>query len=359
MHVLSAPRRPVRGHCRSASRAHCHHLLFLPGEGQAMDRKDDGLLLVRQTHLTHRTAMCNNTDLKGWSTISAMLSAIIVLESRADESLAFNQAIRAGETNKLSACITTPSESHNYTIQFPRALPSFLNWRTLRVYSTSQAVAVGSSVKVYRACAEAELVATQQALPGEYLFVVRYNYTGKLAGGALTVGTGTVDFNVKVMVEGDAPCDVQLEGVQGRFESKGGTASVQVLAQAGCSWRVESDASWITLKSPAQGHSSGSVTYTVAPNPGGMRNGALSIGSNRYVITQDGDQATLSIAFYSGVTVRGTEGVTYQVEVSDSLGGPLWDRLATVVAGRIPIVIFDTNSVGPNRSRFYRAIPVH
>jgi hypothetical protein len=57
------------------------------------------------------------------------------------------------------------------------------------------------------------------------------------------------------------------------FRADGGTDSIVIFTQDKCWWSVNKDADWITITSPTSGNASGTsvlVTYSVAPNPGGL-----------------------------------------------------------------------------------------
>lgn len=74
----------------------------------------------------------------------------------------------------------------------------------------------------------------------------------------------------------------------------GGGGSISISAAAGVSWTATSNSNWIAV-SPASGLSSGSVTYTVEPNPGvSIRNGSLTIAGQTFTVTQTGTDVNLS-----------------------------------------------------------------
>jgi hypothetical protein len=69
----------------------------------------------------------------------------------------------------------------------------------------------------------------------------------------------------------------------------GGSFSVNVTTGAGCPWNAtvnSSGASWLTINSGATGSGNGTVTYTVANNPGGARSGSLTIAGQTFTVTQ-------------------------------------------------------------------------
>jgi Putative binding domain, N-terminal len=67
----------------------------------------------------------------------------------------------------------------------------------------------------------------------------------------------------------------------------GSSGTINVTAPAGCAWTAQSGAGWITVVSGATGSGNGSVGYSVAANPGGLRSSTLTIAG----ITIPVDQA--------------------------------------------------------------------
>jgi hypothetical protein len=61
---------------------------------------------------------------------------------------------------------------------------------------------------------------------------------------------------------------------------------VSVTTTSGCAWTASSRVSWITVTSGASGTGNGSVAFSVAANPGGTRDGTLSIGGQTFTVTQ-------------------------------------------------------------------------
>ncbi|HBM86572.1 MAG TPA: hypothetical protein DD423_07335 [Opitutae bacterium] len=74
----------------------------------------------------------------------------------------------------------------------------------------------------------------------------------------------------------------------------GGQGSVSLSVAAGVAWSAASNTDWISV-SPASGVSSGSVSYTVEPNPGvTTRNGSLTVAGQTFTVTQTGTDVNLS-----------------------------------------------------------------
>jgi uncharacterized protein (TIGR03437 family) len=71
----------------------------------------------------------------------------------------------------------------------------------------------------------------------------------------------------------------------------GGPASVNITTQTGCAWSAVSNSTWIT---PASGGGTGpgTLSYTVAANPGLERTGSLSIAGLNFSVMQSGVTST-------------------------------------------------------------------
>jgi hypothetical protein len=66
----------------------------------------------------------------------------------------------------------------------------------------------------------------------------------------------------------------------------GGGTTITISTSAGCAWTATSQASWITLTSPASGNGPGTATFSVAANSGGARNGNLAIAGQTFTVNQ-------------------------------------------------------------------------
>jgi hypothetical protein len=66
----------------------------------------------------------------------------------------------------------------------------------------------------------------------------------------------------------------------------GGGTTITISTSAGCAWTAASQASWITLTSPASGNGPGTATFSVAANSGGARSGNLTIAGQTFTVNQ-------------------------------------------------------------------------
>jgi hypothetical protein len=72
------------------------------------------------------------------------------------------------------------------------------------------------------------------------------------------------------------------------FEAGGGNGNVLVHVTGPCTWTAVSDVSWITVTAGASGTGGALVQFVVPPNTGAARTGTITIGGERYEVTQAG-----------------------------------------------------------------------
>ena len=76
-----------------------------------------------------------------------------------------------------------------------------------------------------------------------------------------------------------APCRYDVGPASQNVSASGGAGSINIATTSDCSWSAASEASWIALTSSPSGTGNGTVNFTVAPNPGDARSGAIVIGA--------------------------------------------------------------------------------
>ena len=122
-------------------------------------------------------------------------------------------------------------------------------------------------------------------------------------------GTATVSFRVTandssstrdgmIVVNGEqarvsqrAPCRYDVGPANQSISASGGAGSLNIATTSDCSWSATAEASWIVLSSSRSGSGNGTVSFTVAPNPGEARSSEIVIGNQRPNITQAGASA--------------------------------------------------------------------
>ena len=95
-------------------------------------------------------------------------------------------------------------------------------------------------------------------------------------------------------------CTYAINPTSADFTASGGTSSVDVTTQSGCSWTAASNDTWITITSGSSGTGSGTgsgtVYYSVTSNSStSSRTGNITIAGKIFTVTQDGISCTYSI----------------------------------------------------------------
>jgi hypothetical protein len=84
-------------------------------------------------------------------------------------------------------------------------------------------------------------------------------------------------------------CHYTIEPHDDTFPSAGGTGSLTVTAEDGCTWTATANASWISLAPDAAGSGAGTVVYTVAANTStDSRTGTVAVADQTLTISQAG-----------------------------------------------------------------------
>ena len=83
-------------------------------------------------------------------------------------------------------------------------------------------------------------------------------------------------------------CTFSISPTGQSFGSSGGTGSVGVTTQTGCSWTAASNDSWVTITSGSSGSGSGTVSYSVSANTSSAtRTGTLTIAGQVFTVSQE------------------------------------------------------------------------
>ena len=135
-----------------------------------------------------------------------------------------------------------------------------------------------------------------------------------ITNGGSQSGNGSVNFNIAPNTAGvrdgtirvggqafailqSAPlCRFQLSAITGSFGGAGGSGTVTVTGASSCTWTASSNVPWISIVSGASGTGNGTVSFTVQANTGPARNGILTIGGQRFTVTQQQAECSYSIA---------------------------------------------------------------
>jgi hypothetical protein len=90
-------------------------------------------------------------------------------------------------------------------------------------------------------------------------------------------------------------CSYVLSATSLPIATSGGTSTLTVTTSSACAWTARSNAAFITVTSGSSGTGNGSVTLSVASNPGVSRTGTLTIAGQTVTVTQQG--ANLVVGF--------------------------------------------------------------
>ncbi|MCU1381403.1 MAG: hypothetical protein JWL71_100 [Acidobacteria bacterium] len=99
----------------------------------------------------------------------------------------------------------------------------------------------------------------------------------------LVVASQTLSVN-----QAAAACQFTLSRGADSVAYTGGRLTVDVATLTGCAWTAASDAGWIAIASGQSGAASGTVSVSVAENPGTARVGHVNAGGQIYTINQSG-----------------------------------------------------------------------
>ena len=124
------------------------------------------------------------------------------------------------------------------------------------------------------------------------------NVTVTVAANPGDARTGTVSIagQTATIAQAAAPCTFNLAPAGQNVPAEGSTGSVAVTVRAGCAWTAASGVPWIAITSAAGGNGNGTVTFTVAANPGAARSGTLTIAGNTFTVSQAAVPCTYAIA---------------------------------------------------------------
>jgi hypothetical protein len=135
--------------------------------------------------------------------------------------------------------------------------------------------------------------------------------TGPARSGTMTIAGRTFTVN-----QGQG-CDVSLSASSATQPAGGGSGAFDVQTSEGCGWSAASSESWLTITAGASGSGNGTVRYAAAANAGAQRSATITVGGQKFTVTQDGG-CTYSISTDSQNV--GSGGDTVSVEVNAPTG---------------------------------------
>lgn len=81
-------------------------------------------------------------------------------------------------------------------------------------------------------------------------------------------------------------CTYGISPISRSFSSAGGTGTISVSTQTGCTWTASEAVDWITINSGSSGSGSGTVSYQVDPNGGPQRSASITVAGKVHTVTQ-------------------------------------------------------------------------
>jgi hypothetical protein len=102
-------------------------------------------------------------------------------------------------------------------------------------------------------------------------------------------GTMTIAGQTFTVYQGEAgTCTYAINPTSTNLDASGGTGSVSITTQSGCSWTALSNNAWIHITSGGSGTGSGTCNYSVDANTGSARTGTMTIAGQTFTVNQGG-----------------------------------------------------------------------
>ena len=86
-------------------------------------------------------------------------------------------------------------------------------------------------------------------------------------------------------------CNYAIAPTSQSMTAAGGTTSVAITADPGCSWTAASNVAWLAVSGIGTGVGNGSVTISAQPNTGTTRVGTMTLAGRTFTVTQTGSCA--------------------------------------------------------------------
>lgn len=124
----------------------------------------------------------------------------------------------------------------------------------------------------------------------------RVSFAADPNGATPRSGTLSIAGVTVTVVQAASSCSFTVSPQSIAVPSGGGPSSVTVTADPGCEWSATSQASWLSITGGASGSGSGTVTFSIAPNTGGAREGTLTVAGRTVTISQAGVACSYSLS---------------------------------------------------------------
>jgi len=138
------------------------------------------------------------------------------------------------------------------------------------------------------------------------------------------IGEISISGNTYTVIQDTGVCAFIINPTSTTFSGTGGTGSVVVDASVDrCEWTAVSSKTWIRITGGLPGLGDGTVTYSVAANPGtSRRTGAITIAGKIFTIVQDAGACTFALSPSSQTLTAIAD--TKRVFVDASSNGCAW-----------------------------------
>ncbi len=135
-------------------------------------------------------------------------------------------------------------------------------------------------------------------------------------------------------------CALQVTADTPSFPPAGGAGSLRITANRDCAWTARTDAPWLTIAQPADGHGEGSVGFSVGANgDAASRTAGITINDQRVDVSQAGKPCEFTVS--SNHETAASAGGELSVVVRATMSSCAW----TVTSG-VPWI-----SIAPPRER--------
>ncbi|MCD4748475.1 MAG: S8 family serine peptidase [Thermoanaerobaculales bacterium] len=145
-----------------------------------------------------------------------------------------------------------------------------------------------------------------------------------LESNAIDMGPGGKDndYGHGRLYLGDPPqsCTYSISPTSRNFASGGGSGTINVSTQSGCSWTASESISWVSITSGSSGSGNGTVNFSVSSNTSASsRSGTIQVAGKTFSITQDG-ATSCSYSISPTSNSFGASGGTETVSVTTTSG---------------------------------------
>jgi hypothetical protein len=183
-----------------------------------------------------------------------------------------------------------PSTDHNATTSNGTPLVQSYNLSLYQSGATTPftTVSLGKPSPAADGKIRVDFIALLSAVPApNILYEARVSAVGP---GGSTASTPSNGFSFS------AVCTYAITPTSQSAAAGGGSGSFAMTTAAGCTWTAASNAPWITVTGGASGNGSGTVTYSVAPNPTtSPLTGTITAGGRTFTITQAAAPCTYEV----------------------------------------------------------------